>query len=241
MITGATKGLGRDFALSLAGAGCEIAATGRNQEELDSLRSEITSAGGRCEIRRADLCSSTEILEMAGDLDRRMGPFDVLINNAGTTSLQPVLDIDPEQWDVVLNVNLRAPALLTSVIAKGMKERRRGSIINIASAASVVAMEEHAAYCASKFGLIGLTKVMAVELGPSNIRVNAVCPTVVLTDMGTKVWGDPAKSEPMLEKIPLHRFAQPSDITDTVMFLASDASAMINGAVLLLDGGYTAQ
>jgi NAD(P)-dependent dehydrogenase (short-subunit alcohol dehydrogenase family) len=116
-----------------------------------------------------------------------------------------------------------------------------GVIVNISSAAGVTALKEHAAYCASKYGLVGLSQVMALELGPHNIRVNVVAPTVVMTEMGIKVWSDPAKSEPMLAKIPLHRFAQPVNIADAVMFLASEEASMINGVVLCVDGGYTAQ
>ncbi len=112
--------------------------------------------------------------------------------------------------------------------------------MNVSSNAGVGGLEKHAAYCASKFGLNGLTKVMALELGPYNIRVNAVAPTVVLTPMGEKVWRDPAKSRPMLDKITLGRFAYPREITDAVLFLASDAASKINGEILLIDGGINA-
>jgi NAD(P)-dependent dehydrogenase (short-subunit alcohol dehydrogenase family) len=121
-----------------------------------------------------------------------------------------------------------------------MIEQRRGKIINISSQAGVVALDDHAAYAASKGGLNMLTKVTAAELGRYNIQCNAVAPTVILTEMGEKVWGEPAKGDPMKAKIPLRRFGQPSEVADLVLFLASPASDLITGQVILIDGGYTA-
>ncbi len=241
LVTGATKGLGREIALKFAEAGCDIAATGRDQGELDSLANEISTMGRRCEIMKADLSSTEETLHMAEHFLEVMQPLDILVNNAGLALLENVVDLDPEHWDTVLDVNLRAPALISKVVANHMIAKGQGVIVNVASAAGVTALKEHAAYCASKFGLVGLSQVMALELGPHNIRVNAVAPTVVMTEMGIKVWSDPAKSEPMLAKIPLNRFAQPVNIADAVMFLASEEASMINGVVLCVDGGYTAQ
>jgi len=241
LVTGATKGLGREIALKFAEAGCDIAATGRDQGELDSLSNEVSAMGRRCEIMKADLASTEETLHMAGHVREVMQPLDILVNNAGVALLEKVVDLDPEHWDTVLNVNLRAPALISKAVANHMIANGEGVIINVSSAAGVTGLKEHAAYCASKFGLVGLSQVMALELGPHNIRVNVVAPTVVMTEMGIKVWSDPAKSEPMLAKIPLNRFAQPVNIADAVMFLASEEASMINGVVLCVDGGYTAQ
>jgi NAD(P)-dependent dehydrogenase (short-subunit alcohol dehydrogenase family) len=241
LVTGATKGLGREIALGFAKTGCDVAATGRDQGELDSLAETISAMGRRCEIMKADLSSTEETLRMAEHFVEVMNPLDILVNNAGVALIETLMDLDPEHWDTTLNVNLRAPALISKVVASDMIKRRQGAIVNVASAAGVTALTEHASYCASKFGLVGLSQVMALELGPHNIRVNVVAPTVVMTEMGIKVWSDPAKSEPMLAKIPLHRFAQPVNIADAVMFLASEEASMINGVVLLVDGGYTAQ
>jgi NAD(P)-dependent dehydrogenase (short-subunit alcohol dehydrogenase family) len=140
-----------------------------------------------------------------------------------------------------LAVNLTAPALITSVVAKQMKEQKSGAIVNISSSAGTVGLSEHAAYCSSKFGLNGLTKVLALELGPFNIRANGVAPTVTLTPMGEQVWSAPEKRDPMLANIPLGRFLQPREVADAVVFLSSDSAAMITGEVLLVDGGLTAQ
>lgn len=241
LVTGATKGLGREIALKFAEAGCDIAATGRDQGELDSLANEVSAMGRRCEIMKADLASTEETLRMAEHFLEVMQPLDILVNNAGVALLENVVNLDPEHWDTVLNVNLRAPALISKAVASHMIANGEGVIVNVSSAAGVTGLKEHAAYCASKFGLVGLSQVMALELGPHNIRVNVVAPTVVMTEMGIKVWSDPAKSKPMLAKIPLNRFAQPVNIADAVMFLASDEASMINGVVLCVDGGYTAQ
>ncbi len=169
------------------------------------------------------------------------GGIDILINNAGISFPERIVDLDVAHWDTTIAVNLRAPALTTKVVARGMVERGRGVIVNISSNACMAGIDEHAAYCASKFGLDGLTKVMAVELGPHGIRVNAVAPTVVLTPMGTQVWGDAAKADPVKAKIPLGRFLEPKEVTDVVLFLASEAAAMIHGETILIDGGVNAR
>ena len=135
--------------------------------------------------------------------------------------LDPLQTLPAEKWDETMAVNLRAPYLLAQALVGKMMEQHAGKIINVSSQAGVVALEVHGAYCASKGGLNMLTKVMALEWGPHNIQVNAVCPTVILTPMGTKVWGDPLKADPMLAKIPLGRFGQPVEVADLILFLAS--------------------
>ena len=207
IVTGASKGIGREIALRLAAAGADLGITARNTGELASLVGEIAKTGRTAIAEDADLADRDATLEMAKSLCESLGRVDILINNAGTTYPESIVDLDPEHWDITMAVNLRAPALVTKIVAAGMIERRDGVIVNISSQAGLVALTEHAAYCASKFALHGLTKVLALELGPYGIRVNAVAPTVTLTPMGLKVWGDPAKAEPMLARIPLGRFA----------------------------------
>ena len=241
LVTGATKGIGRDIAIKLAGSGCHISATGRDAADLSALSDEITRLDRECSTYAADLSNGLETIEMARYFWDKTGPIDILVNNAGLSFPETIDALDPEHWETTIAVNLTAPALVSSVIARGMISRKRGVIINITSQSGVVGLSEHAAYCASKFGLNGLTKVMAIELGPHNIRVNAIAPTVTLTPMGEQVWGDPAKGDPMKAKIPLGKFAYPVDVSNAVLFLASDESAMIHGEVLLIDGGFTAQ
>jgi NAD(P)-dependent dehydrogenase (short-subunit alcohol dehydrogenase family) len=241
LVTGATKGIGREVALRLARAGCDVGITGRNEGELVSLRTEIEALGRICWSRGANLASRRDTLAMAEHFATAMPVVDILVNNAGISFPENLVDLDPDHWDTTLAVNLTAPALISSVIARGMIERGSGAIVNVSSQSGQVALTEHAAYCASKFGLNGLTKVRALELGPHGIRVNAVAPTITLTPMGQQVWGDPEKSRPMLERIPLGKFAYPPDVADAVLFLACDAASMIHGEVLVIDGGFTAQ
>jgi NAD(P)-dependent dehydrogenase (short-subunit alcohol dehydrogenase family) len=165
---------------------------------------------------------------------------DILVNNAGIFHRQSLLETTVEQWEETLAVNLRAPLLLAQIVAPGMLAQRHGKIVNVSSLAAVVGCEGHAAYSASKDAMNLLTRVMAAEWGPFNIQTNAVAPTVVLTDMGKKVWGDEEKSAPVKARIPMHRFGTPLEIADLVLFLASPASDFICGQVVMIDGGYSA-
>ncbi len=241
LVTGASKGIGRDVAISFARAGGSICATARNTEELESLKNEIEALGSDCLIYRADLSDSDACTRMAEYFVSAVPRIDILVNNAGLSFPETLVDLDIEHWNTTLNVNLRAPAVITRVVAASMIEQGGGVIVNVSSNAGIGGIEEHAAYCASKFGLHGLAKVMAIELGPHNIRVNTVAPTVVLTPMGQQVWSDPDKSEPLKRQIPLGRFALPGEVSNAILFLASDAASMIHGDVLLIDGGADAR
>lgn len=241
VITGATKGIGRDLALGFAKAGCQLGIIGRNESELQEVAGEIRSHKVHCEYRKADLGDAQTCLETAEYFCRIFPEIDILINNAGVSFPETLQDLDVDHWNTILNVNLRAPALMAKVISRQMVQNKKGNIINISSNAALAGIEEHAAYCASKFGLNGLTKVMAVELGPHNIRVNCIAPTVVLTPMGNQVWGDPEKADPVKARIPLGRFIHPQEITQAVFFLASDSCPMIHGETLVIDGGVNAK
>ncbi len=240
VVTGATKGIGRAIALGFAATGCSLGITGRNEAELRETAEAACWHGVRCETHAADLSSAEACRETAEWFDRTFEVIDILINNAGLSFPERLLDLEVAHWDTTLNVNLRAPAIMSQVLARKMIRQEHGVIVNVASNAALAGIAEHAAYCASKFGLNGLTKVMAVELGPYNIRVNAIAPTVVLTPMGQQVWGDESKAAPVKARIPLGRFAWPKEITAAVFFLASEASSMIHGETLVIDGGVNA-
>lgn len=230
LVTGAGKGIGRVIATQLSAYGAEVVALSRTQSDLDSLRDEI---GCKCiTVDLADAAAARDAAEAAGAVD-------LLVNNAGIALLEPFLETTVEAFDQVMAVNVRAALILSQVIARQMIARGKGgAIVNLSSQASFRALWNHTAYCASKAALDQLTRMMALELGQHNIRVNAVNPTVTLTPMGEMAWGDPAKSGPMLARTPIGRFARPIDVADAVTYLLSDHAAMIHGVTLPVDGGF---
>lgn len=240
LVTGGSKGIGAVAARELAEAGAEVAIVGRDRAGLEATRNAIEALGRRCAIIEADLETADGPRHAAATALAQFGVVDILVNNAGIARIHSLLELSVEDWDATQAVNLRAPFLLAQALAPKMIEQRRGKIINISSQAGNVALDGHAAYSASKGGLNMLTKTMAAEWGKYNIQTNAIAPTVILTPMGEQVWGDPAKGNPMLAKIPLGRFGKPIEVADLILFLASPASDLICGEVILIDGGYTA-
>jgi 2-deoxy-D-gluconate 3-dehydrogenase len=240
LVTGASKGIGFETCKVLADAGADIAAVGRDAAGLREVESAVTKAGRRCVCINADMASTEGPGAAAQAALKAFGHIDVLVNNAGIALIDPLLTASAADWDMTMAVNLRAPFLLAQALAPSMIARKAGKIINISSQAGVAGLEAHGAYAASKGGLNMLTKVMTVEWAKHNIQVNSVCPTVILTPMGEKVWGDPATGDPMKAKIPAGRFGKPIEVADLILFLASSASDLINGQDILIDGGYTA-
>lgn len=241
LVTGATKGMGRHAAIALAHAGAEVFLSGRNEGELAECAEEVRALGQRAETQTAELADMDAVRRLGGAAIETMGGIDVLINNAGIALLEPVLDVTVEKWDAQLDVNLKAPFFLAQTVARAMVESGRGGkIINIASTAGLIGVPEHAAYCASKGGLLTLTKTLAFELGPHNIQVNAICPAIVMTPMGRQVWDHPGVREEALEKMPVGRFGKEVDVSAAVVYLASSASDWMSGSQLVVDGGLTA-
>lgn len=235
LITGAGKGIGRELVAFLTKRGARVVAVSRTEADLVSLRAECG-----CEIVRADLSDAGEAARAATEA-LAGGRVDFLVNNAGISFPQAFLETSVDAFDRTLAVNTRAALVVSQVIAREwVRVKWGGAIVNVSSQASPVAVADHAAYCASKAALDALTRVMALELAPRGIRVNSVNPTVTLTPMGEMAWGDPAKSGPMLAKIPLGRFAKPHEVASVVAFLLSDAAAMVNGVCLPVDGGFLA-
>lgn len=241
LVTGGSKGIGAEVAAVLAEAGAHVAISGRDRAGLAETAALVNAKGsGDCFVIEADLATVEGAQHCAKAALDHFDTVDILVNNAGIARIDNIIDASLADWEETIAVNLRSPFLLAQALAPQMMAQRRGKMINISSQAGVIALDGHAAYAASKGGLNMLTKVMAAEWGAYNIQVNAVAPTVILTPMGTQVWGDPQKSEPMLAKIPLRRFGQPVEVADLVLFLASPASDLITGEVMLIDGGYTA-
>jgi NAD(P)-dependent dehydrogenase (short-subunit alcohol dehydrogenase family) len=240
LITGASRGLGAEIAAVFADAGADLVITGRDAASLEETRKLVQSKGRRCLSVEADL-RTVEGPRFAGNkaLDF-FGTVDILVNNAGVVFVDSLLRTPLDHWEETLTVNLRAPLLLAQTVVPKMIEQRRGKVINISSAAGVLAPEGHGAYSASKAGLQLLTQTMAAEWARFNIQANAVAPTVILTAMGRRVWGDPAKGDPMKARIPARRFGEPIEVADLVLFLASPAANFICGQVIRADGGLSA-
>ncbi|XP_073345788.1 L-xylulose reductase [Pagrus major] len=233
LVTGAGKGIGRATALALARCGAKVTAVTRTQADLNSLVQECASITPVC-VDLADWGATEASLQ-------NVGPIDLLVNNAACASLQSFLDVTPDQFDQSFSVNVKAVLHVSQIVARGMKARGSGgSIVNVSSQASQCALRDHAVYCATKGALDMLTKVMALELGPHQIRVNSVNPTVVMTEMGRLGWSDPEKAKSMTSRIPLGRFAEVEDVVNSILFLLSDKSNMTNGVTLPVDGGFLA-
>lgn len=239
MVTGASKGIGLDICKVLADAGAEIIAVGRDRTGLEEARAAVEAVSGRCQIVEADLSTIEGCNKASREALAHASTIDILINNAGIALIDPLLEATAARWDETMAVNLRAPFLLAQAVVPGMIAKKAGKIVNVSSQAGVIGLDDHAAYCASKGGLNMLTKVMCVEWSKHNIQCNAVCPTIILTPMGEQVWGEKAKSQPMLDKTPLGRFGKPIEVADLVLFLSSSASDLITGECVLIDGGFT--
>lgn len=230
IITGAGKGIGRATATLLAARGAQVVAIARTASDLDSLAAET---GARTIL--ADLADTFAAREAM----REAGPADVLVNCAGTNVLESVLDMTEEGYEAVLGINLRAPLICAQEFARmRIAAGGGGAIVNVTSIAGHRGFQDHMCYAASKAGLEGATRVMARELGPHGIRVNAVAPTITLTELAAAAWSDPAKSGPMMVRHPVGRFAQVEDVAATIAMLLSDDSGMVTGAVLPVDGGF---
>lgn len=230
IVTGAGKGIGRATALMLAKRSAKVVALTRSPADLESLEKEIDCVSVAVDLANAEATRAAALKAL---------PADYLVNCAGAAELASFLDVTVENFDLLHAINTRAPMIVAQEFARDMvKKGRKGAIVNVSSVAAFVGIPDHAAYCASKAGLDGLTRVMAKELAPKGIRVNGVHPTVTLTPMAVKAWSDPEKAAGMLGRIPVGRFADPDDIAEVILFLLSDAAAMINGVSMPVDGGY---
>ena len=237
--TGASKGIGIGIAEDFAQAGADIVAVARDEAGLAEAAALVERHGRRCLRVPADMADPGSTVAAARRALAEWGPIDILVNCAGLTRLAPAERLTLEQWDEVMAVNLRAPFLLARELAPAMIAQRWGKVVMISSQTGVIALQDHAAYAASKGGLNALTKSLCAEWARHNVQVNAICPTVVMTPMGRAVWGTPEKGEPFRLATPARRFAETVEIADAALFLASDASAMINGDLLMVEGGFT--
>jgi 3-oxoacyl-[acyl-carrier protein] reductase len=238
IVTGAARGLGRAIAMSLAASGAKVACIDVNEETLAETVEAIRAAGGTAEPMACDVTDSDRVTETVGEVVKKWGGLRILVNNAGITRDNVILRMKDDQWDSVIAINLRGTFLFTRAASKPMMKGRRGRIINIASVSGLMGNPGQVNYSASKAGVIGLTRTVAKELAARSITVNAIAPGFIATDM-TAALGEEI-IEQVTKQIPLGRMGDPQDISDAVLFLASDAASFITGHVLTVDGGLTA-
>lgn len=241
VITGASKGLGKQMAQSLAEAGATVALAARSSELLEAVKADITSRGGKAHAFTADVTAEADILKLADQVRAQIGPPDILINNAGINIRKPIHEFTLEEWNRVMNTNLNGPFLCTRAFVPGMIERKFGRIINMTSIMSHVSLPARGAYSSSKFGLLGMTKALALELAPYNITVNAISPGPFATEMNTVLINDPVRNAEFISKIPLGHWGKVEDIGTLAVYLCSEAAGFITGVDIVIDGGWTAQ
>ncbi len=251
VVTGSTSGIGAGIARALAAEGCDILLNGFGEPDaIERLRSELTEHNVRALYNGADLTESSGASDLVADAEHRLGAVDILVNNAGIQHVAPVDEFPVERWNAILAVNLSAAFHTTRTALPGMKRRGWGRIVNIASVHGLVASPFKAAYCAAKHGLVGLTKVIALETAKTGITCNAICPGWVLTPLAHKQAEDRARQvggsfedgcAALLEKQPTTRFTSIESLGALTVFLCGEGAANLTGAALPVDGAWTAQ
>lgn len=240
IVTGASRGIGRTLALGLGNAGADVVVASRTIAELESLAEELRAMGLRTLIQPVDVSKVSDIQKLSDATMSEFGHIDILVNNAGTHIDEAALDVTEEHWDLVIDTNLKGVFFCSQIIGRVMVEQRKGKIINVSSTFGLVGFKNRAAYSSSKGGVTNLTRVLAIEWGPYNVNVNGIAPTATRTSINENLFADPAWRERVLRLIPVGRFCQTQDLVGAVVFLASDASDMVTGVTLPVDGGWTA-
>lgn len=244
LVTGGGRGIGRGISLALARAGADVAVNYvGHQGAAKGVMAEVEAMRRRSMVVQADVSRKTEVEAMVAAVVRELGGVDILVNNAGVLTFEPFLEMKEETWDRLLAVNLKGQFLVAQAVARGMVKRRRGRIINMASIASGqvgVGYPNIAHYCASKGGVIAMTEVMALELSPLGINVNAIAPGIIGTDMTRDMLGNEGARGILMQRIPKGRLGAPEDVAAMAAFLASDESDYCTGATFYVDGGWLA-
>jgi NAD(P)-dependent dehydrogenase (short-subunit alcohol dehydrogenase family) len=235
VVTGGASGIGEAISKAFAAQGATVAVVDLEESKAMKIAEELgnSSRGFACDV--ANYESVNNVAAAIQDVYKKV---DVLVNSAGIVALAPAENLSLEAWNRTININLSGTFFMSQAIGKLMLSQGSGKIVNMASQAASIALDEHVAYCASKFGVLGITKVLASEWAGRGVNVNSISPTVVLTELGKKAWDGP-KGDALKKLIPTGRFALPEEIAASALFLSSSAADMINGADLLVDGGYT--
>ena len=241
LITGASKGLGKAMALALGAAGARLALVSRNLDQLTSVAGEVRALGAEAEVFQADVTDEKQVQQLEQAVIAKFGRIQILINNAGINIRKSVTDFSLSEWQQVLDTNLTGPFLLCRAFVPHLKGQGYGRIINMTSIMSHVALAGRSAYAASKTGLLGFTRALALELAAEKITVNGISPGPVATEMNTPILQNPELNQQFISKIPVGRWGKVEEIAYPCIFLASSASAFMTGETIVIDGGAAPQ
>ena len=236
LLTGASRGLGRDMALTLAGAGATVLCAGRTVKALEATAKAIGRKGGKADVVPLDVTDEAAVREQVANIVARHRRIDVLVNNAGVLSREPIVDLSTEAFRLTVETDLVAPFVLSREVGRHMLKRKYGRIVNIASVLAVIARAQVAGYVSAKHGIVGLTKSLATEFGP-DVTANAIAPGYIRTEINVALQQNRSFSAMLEQRTAAHRWGKPEDLRGALLLLASDAGAYITGHTLLVDGG----
>jgi NAD(P)-dependent dehydrogenase (short-subunit alcohol dehydrogenase family) len=240
IVTGGGTGMGRSIALIFAEVGANVVVASRRLPILEKVTEEIRALGKRSLAIRTDVCQKADVDKMVQKVIDEFGVIDILVNNAGILVTRTLLETKEDDWDKIFDINLKGCQLCSQAVGRIMVERKKGNIINIASSDAFVPVPLESAYSVSKGGVVMFTRILARELASYNIRVNAIAPFWVRTPMAESFLNDPVVVKETLAMIPMGRIAEPSDVANVALFLASDLSSYITGTTIVVDGGFLA-
>ncbi|HCN18903.1 MAG TPA: hypothetical protein DIS73_01215 [Planctomycetia bacterium] len=241
LVTGASKGLGKSMAMALGEAGADIVMVARGPVKLAETEKEVADMGVRTLTVAADVTIPEDVDKMVSQALAKFGKIDILVNNVGTYVGKPIEESTTEDWFNLINTNLTSTYLCCRAVGKHMMERQRGKVVNMAAAIGALGARNSSAYCASKGGVIQLTRALAVEWAKHHITVNAIAPGTMETEITAKMLEDPKVRKALEGKIPMNRIGQPSDLAGTVIFLSASGSDYITGQTIFVDGGFSVQ